>query len=377
MYFIRRILDDHLKDGKYANPCEQLYEETVSVNTINSIAERNFGMLDRLIREKPNANIIKYEAINMNRRNKTSEWRKTLSPEKRSLMMKWARQYASKQYQLFKQRRTESRKAKNEKRLDKIEEARRKECRNRLIKERLCAEISQYGGVWLKEEQIDAKLAEMRTDSEKHAALKCQLQFRQKVISVCPSNDRKLFFLLKKGHLKSVQELTDNLKNLLRQLKNDKTITKSSLESNLPIVLSETKLLEEKDRLRSLCHKEVEKLLKKKKEEPQTKRKKANEDALLNIPIVTSVDELVGKRVQHLTFDYDGKEKWFPGVVVCQKPDSDTELVIRYDCEDKLYSFNFSDFKNSVVKLISVKLTDFLGKRIRQRFTNIEENDFW
>ena len=91
---------------------------------------------------------------------------------------------------------------------------------------------------------------------------------------------------------------------------------------------------------------------------------------------MTSVDELVGKRVQHLTFDYDGKEKWFPGVVVCQKPDSDTELVIRYDCEDKLYSFNFSDFKNSVVKLTSVTPTDLFGKRIRQRFTNIEENDF-
>ena len=174
-----------------------------------------------------------------------------------------------------------------------------------------------------------------------------------------------------------MQELTDNLKNLLRQLKNDNTITKFSLESNLPIVLSETKLLEEKDRLRNFCHKEVDKLLKKKKEEPQTKRKKANEDALLNIPIVTSVDEIVGKRVQHLTFVYDGKEKWFPGVVVCQKPDSDTELVIRYDCEDKLYSFNFSDFKNSAVKLTLVKLTDLLGKRIRPRFTNIEENDFW
>ena len=91
---------------------------------------------------------------------------------------------------------------------------------------------------------------------------------------------------------------------------------------------------------------------------------------------MTSVDELLGKRV-HLTFDYDGKKKWFPGAAVCQKPNSDTELVIRYDCEDKLYSFNFSDFKNSVVKLILVKLTDFLGKRIRQRFTNIEENDFW
>ena len=138
-----------------------------------------------------------------------------------------------------------------------------------------------------------------------------------------------------------MQELTDNLKNLLRELKNDKTITRSSLESNLPIVIFQAKLLEEKDRLRNLCRKEVEKLLKKKKEEPQTKRKKANEYALSNIPIVTSVDELEKKRVQHLTFDYGGKEKWFPGVVVCQKPDSNSELVICYDCEDKLYSFNF------------------------------------
>ena len=128
-----------------------------------------------------------------------------------------------------------------------------------------------------------------------------------------------------------MQELTDNLENLLRQLKHDKTIVRSSLEYNLPIVLSQTKLLKEKHRLRKLCHKEVEKLLKKKKEEPQTKRKKTNEDALLNMPVVTSVDELVGKRVQRLTFDYDGKEKCFPGVRVCQKPDSDTELVIRYD----------------------------------------------
>ena len=97
---------------------------------------------------------------------------------------------------------------------------------------------------------------------------------------MCSSNARKLFIFLEKGHVKSVQELTDNLKNLLRQLKNDKAVIRSSLKSNLPIVLSQTKLLEEKDRLRKLCHKEVQKLLKKKNEEPQIKRKKANEDAL-------------------------------------------------------------------------------------------------
>ena len=59
------------------------------------------------------------------------KWRKNLNPEKRSLMMKWAREYASKQYQIFKQRRIELRKAKSEKRLDKIERARKKECWNR------------------------------------------------------------------------------------------------------------------------------------------------------------------------------------------------------------------------------------------------------
>ena len=97
----------------------------------------------------------------------------------------------------------------------------------------------------------------------------------------------------------------------------------------------------------------------------------------MNVPIVTSVEELVGKKVQHLTFDYNGEEKFFPGVVVCHKPNSDTEFVIRYDCEDRLYSFNFSDFQNSVVKLLPVTHTDFIGKRIRHGFTNDDKNDIW
>ena len=56
--------------------------------------------------------------------------------------------------------------------------------------------------------QIETKLAEMETDSEKRAALKCKLQFRQKVISMCPSDDKKLFYLSEKVQLKSVKELT-------------------------------------------------------------------------------------------------------------------------------------------------------------------------
>ena len=138
--------------------------------------------------------------------------------------MKWARKSVTKQYQDFKQRRMEIKKAKNEKQLNKIEEARKKESRTRLMKEKLCAEISKYGGLWLMEEQVETELAEMETGSEKRAALKCQLQFRQKVISMFPSDDKKLFYLSEKGQVKSVKELTENLKILLRQLKNDKKV---------------------------------------------------------------------------------------------------------------------------------------------------------
>ena len=51
-------------------------------------------------------------------------------------MMKWARESVTKQYQDFKQRRMEIKKAKNEKQLNKIEEARKKESRTRLMKEK-------------------------------------------------------------------------------------------------------------------------------------------------------------------------------------------------------------------------------------------------
>ena len=63
--------------------------------------------------------------------------------------------------------------------------------------------------------------------------------------------------------------------------------------------------------------------------------------------------------------------------MACLKPDSDTELVIPYDCEDKSCSFNVSEFENSVVKLISITRIDTLGRRVRQRFTIIDENNSW
>ena len=166
----RRMLDDHLKGGKYDSPSEELRKETNSVSTTNTLAERNFGMLDRLIREKPNANMITYESIIMNRTNKTSQWRDKLKQEKKAKIMKWARKSVKDQYDSFKRRRALVQKIKNEKRLDKLEAKKRKEAKSLSMKESLCASISKYGGLWLEESLVDIKLAELPSDSAKKEA---------------------------------------------------------------------------------------------------------------------------------------------------------------------------------------------------------------
>ena len=67
--------------------------------------------------------MLTYKAIIMNRSNKTSEWRKK-SESREKISNDEVGKRICKQYQLFTQCRIELRKTKNEKRLDKIEEAR-------------------------------------------------------------------------------------------------------------------------------------------------------------------------------------------------------------------------------------------------------------
>ena len=70
----KRMLYDHL-EGVHANPSESLLNEARAVPTTNVIAERDFGMLDRLMKAKPKAIDIALEGIIMCRVNKTEEWR--------------------------------------------------------------------------------------------------------------------------------------------------------------------------------------------------------------------------------------------------------------------------------------------------------------
>ena len=59
----KKMLEDHLRGGKYAARDQNLCQESVSVPTTNANPEKDFGMLDRLMKLKPKALDIAYEGI--------------------------------------------------------------------------------------------------------------------------------------------------------------------------------------------------------------------------------------------------------------------------------------------------------------------------
>ena len=77
----RRMLHDHLKGGKYSAITPELEKEAMTVSTTNADPQRDFGMLDRLMRVKPKALDLVYEGVIMFCKNKTAKWRDQLSEE--------------------------------------------------------------------------------------------------------------------------------------------------------------------------------------------------------------------------------------------------------------------------------------------------------
>ena len=89
--------------------------------------------------------------------------------------------------------------------------------------------------------------------------------------------------------------------------------------------------------------KEKEKLLKKKNELQTKRKKKGNEDAMFNIQVWHLLMLLWEKsKTSYLWLWW--QRKIGPRCCGCQKADSDTKFVIHYDCQNKLYSFKFSNF---------------------------------
>ncbi|CAB3978959.1 Hypothetical predicted protein [Paramuricea clavata] len=111
----KRMLSDHLEGGKYDKPNAEMQDECKNAPKTNVVPERDFGMLDRLIAQKPNATTLVFEGILMFTKNGSKGWRDLLPPEKRAAVMEMARNSKSSQRQQFIERKATIRKKREEK----------------------------------------------------------------------------------------------------------------------------------------------------------------------------------------------------------------------------------------------------------------------
>ena len=211
---LNRMVVDHLSGGRYdVELTEAKLKETASVQKTNTISERDFAQLDRLLREKPNATTMSIEAMVMFSNNKTSRWIRSLSDESRTNLFKQAREKAPLFRDSFLSRRLLLLEERARIVRQKQTAAANKKIRDRKEKEKLTLEIATLG-LWQDSDQVEEGLKKLRSKSAKIKALKYQLDFRRKVL-LQTHPDKVVFQSSHLGRHFTVDEMKSNLAQLL------------------------------------------------------------------------------------------------------------------------------------------------------------------
>ena len=112
LLILERQATDQLPGGKYwSEPgqpvSDKLQTQTSNVPTTNTVSERDFSVLDLLMRTKPNATVLAQEALTMWAYKKTSAWLQNRSSTEKSDILKEARENATKLKEKFETRKYE------------------------------------------------------------------------------------------------------------------------------------------------------------------------------------------------------------------------------------------------------------------------------
>ena len=188
-----RMLKDHLKGGKYADPSRELMKEAKSTSTTNAEAERDFGMLDRFKKLKPKALDLTIEGIIMYSRNKTGSWIKNLPDKRFKAVMESARKSKKAQKEKFLDRANKIHQFRVQKLETAMKKKKQKEMEQLQERERLTIQINKYGGLWTNHRDVKQVLDTLNGAEEKRLALKIQLNFRSKVLNT--KCDKSLFYM--------------------------------------------------------------------------------------------------------------------------------------------------------------------------------------
>ncbi|XP_077869048.1 uncharacterized protein LOC144360010 [Saccoglossus kowalevskii] len=207
LLILERQCDDQLPGGKYWNMKNEEQASVAAVPTTNVAGERDFAILDLLVRIKPAATTLCYETLIMWSNNKTREWLDNKDPIEKEKLMADARRTAPSYKEKYQRRMKVIQERKLEILKKKQAEKERTEQKQYTKKVQL---TNQIDSVWA---SVDDHLNNM-TEKEQRAAVVLQLNFHKTVLK--SKGAKELFQQSFKRRQYTLAELINNLKEIIR-----------------------------------------------------------------------------------------------------------------------------------------------------------------
>ncbi len=217
LIILERQGKDQLPGGKYYIPDENVKAIAKSVPTTNMVSKRDFAMLDWLMRFKPHSSTLHKSTLIQWKNNKTASYLDSLSAKERETLLENARKNASKIASDFKANQQALKAEKLAKLQSKQEEKEKKEENAAAKAVSLTNRLVHFGGVWSSIEEVENQIEKYRvegwSDKQLCEAVYCQICYFRDVIKA--KGERELFQKSAKQKLKTLDELTQNLKKIL------------------------------------------------------------------------------------------------------------------------------------------------------------------
>ena len=320
LIILERQAKDNLPEGKHWNPSEKERSSASHIPKTNTCSERDFAMLDMLLRNKPAAGTHVFEVIIMWTNNKTPKWLADLDAGKRKTILDTARRSYPEMKQKLKERESSLKKEKLVKLKQRQAKKDDKEKRQHSQRVKLTGKLTELGGVW-KSDDILTQLEACPSDKAEREALIIQLQFHRDVLK--STGPRALFQQQQREHVYNMEELVENLENVL-------ALNKSVEDENGSIGLSYRPIEERETRMG-----ETRTALTKKLKAERKKRRVALSQEHLQMYIEQPV-KLCGKQVLQKCIEEDARDpEWYVAKVIKMKEKQGngikTEYIVRYE----------------------------------------------
>ncbi|XP_014676897.1 PREDICTED: uncharacterized protein LOC106816789, partial [Priapulus caudatus] len=201
-------------------------DAAAKVPATNVASERDFGQLDMLMRQRPNARTINMEATILYANNKTADWLDTLDIHHKERYINTAISSVKYVEERYKQRKLAIYKHKREQlEAKKIAKQLRDE-NKRQEKRQIIEKLHELGGEWKTGEDIIQKLDQIKTKTGQKLALGIQLRYHK--IVLCNDAPRNLFMQQHQGKTLTVAQLTDNLVKIISEYSSDTQVPSTS-----------------------------------------------------------------------------------------------------------------------------------------------------